>query len=118
MDAEPSYSEQWRDWRKRRNIVWLIFLGYIPGVIAIFFSVLFLFRLIGLPAAWDGPAFYAIAGSWMFSFIVAGIYAGYFPCPRCHKPFFVTWWYRNPFARKCVHCGLPKWANSGIPDAN
>lgn len=40
-----------------------------------------------------------------------------FSCPRCHKWFFATW-YRNPFARKCVHCGLPKWANSEPPISN
>jgi hypothetical protein len=34
-----------------------------------------------------------------------------FPCPRCGKWFFAKWWYHNNFARKCVHCGLPKWAD-------
>jgi len=37
------------------------------------------------------------------------------PCPRCKLPFCIvgrniyalTW--RNPFARKCVNCGLKKW---------
>jgi hypothetical protein len=33
------------------------------------------------------------------------------PCPRCGEPFFRTWWYHNPFARKCAHCGLRKSAS-------
>jgi hypothetical protein len=23
----------------------------------------------------------------------------------------MTWWYHNSFARRCIHCGLPKWAD-------
>src|SRR5262245_40365544 len=44
------------------------------------------------------------------------IFAHGFRCPRCHKPFFHTAWFRNDFARRCVHCGLPKYASSD-PDA-
>jgi len=48
-------------------------------------------------------------------FFVSGEYV-YWSCPRCGKPFhyvagrFVRW--MNPFARLCVHCGLPKWVDS------
>ena len=39
----------------------------------------------------------------------------YWSCPRCGKPFhYVARWYgtwNNPFARRCLHCGLPKWAD-------
>ena len=41
--------------------------------------------------------------------------ASHFACPRCRKPFYRTWWH-NGFARKCVHCGLPKWSERD-PDA-
>jgi len=38
----------------------------------------------------------------------------YWLCPRCGQPFhyMVGWLGRvnNPFARRCVHCGLPKWS--------
>jgi hypothetical protein len=37
----------------------------------------------------------------------------YWLCPRCGEPFhyYVGWLGRlnNPFASRCVHCGLPKW---------
>ena len=30
------------------------------------------------------------------------------PCPRCGKPFHRDGPWRNPFARRCESCGLPK----------
>jgi hypothetical protein len=41
---------------------------------------------------------------------VAGRHVATFPCPRCEERFGATRSYHNPFARKCVHCGLPKGA--------
>src|SRR5262245_10047254 len=41
---------------------------------------------------------------------------GSWACPRCGKPFqrvqrtFSNW--SNPFTGKCLHCGLPKWAET------
>lgn len=37
-------------------------------------------------------------------------------CPRCGRAFFFAKGYRNPFARRCMHCGLPKWRRSPGPD--
>jgi hypothetical protein len=38
----------------------------------------------------------------------------YWLCPKCGQPFhyMVGWLGRanNPFARRCVHCGLPNWS--------
>jgi Zn ribbon nucleic-acid-binding protein len=116
VDSEPDYSEQWRDLRRRRLIAWLWFLGYVPGVAAIFATAYLLISLVGLPRAWIDGAFYVIAGAWMVVAYLAGHRAMAFPCPRCKQPFFRTWWYFNSFARKCVHCGLPKWANSKDSD--
>jgi hypothetical protein len=31
-------------------------------------------------------------------------------CPRCGEPFHWKGLYYNDFARRCVRCGLPKWA--------
>lgn len=45
----------------------------------------------------------------------------YWSCPRCGEPFHSrTKWYgrwNNPFARRCVHCGLPKLQDTD-PDPN
>jgi hypothetical protein len=34
-------------------------------------------------------------------------------CPRCGEPFHSTTWAYNGFARRCMHCHLPKWAPAG-----
>gem|GEM_PF-922354 len=31
-------------------------------------------------------------------------------CPQCHRRFFTNFIVTNQFSRKCMHCGLPKWA--------
>ena len=57
------------------------------------------------------PAF-ALAFAWMAFFVIAGNVFVRFPCPRCGKAFFAKWWYQNTFARRCVHCGLPKYVEA------
>lgn len=97
-------------------MVWAVFLSYIPGVFTIFLVVgLPLSALTRIKADYFG---YAVATCWIAAYGVAGVRAAWFPCPRCGKPFFARWWYRNPFARQCVHCGLPKWANSEMPSSS
>jgi endogenous inhibitor of DNA gyrase (YacG/DUF329 family) len=110
MDMKADYAAAWRDFRRRRMIFCAVFLGYMPGVLALFFVV-------GLPLASltevkSDYFFYAIALCWMAALLVTSIRAAHFPCPGCGKRFFATWWSRNPFARKCLHCDLPKWATS------
>jgi hypothetical protein len=82
-------------------------------------GVMLLFIAIGLPLATLSGIkpdyfFFPIAGSWVLAFLIVGWRLNWFRCPRCRNRFFSTWWYHNPFARKCVHCGLPKWANSDL----
>jgi hypothetical protein len=36
-------------------------------------------------------------------------------CPSCGRCFHVCWWHGNVFARRCVHCGLPRWATKQEP---
>jgi hypothetical protein len=95
------YEAQWTEYRRRRRVFWLIFVTYIPGVF-----------LIGVPLGnifnSETPAV-VTALMWMAAFAIAGWRTTYWRCPRCRKRFFATW-YVNQFARKCVHCGLKKWA--------
>jgi urea transporter len=42
--------------------------------------------------------------------VVAHLRRMFWACPRCGRAFHVTWWFGNAFARRCVHCGLPKWS--------
>ncbi len=116
MSVQSDYEAGWRDLKRRRIIFWAVFLGYIPGTMAVFL-------LVGLPvSALTGikPDYFfaAIALCWMVAFVVTSLRMTLFSCPRCKKSFFASWWYHNSFARKCVHCGLPKWANSEGPNSN
>ena len=103
MDASIHHCH-WQNYKRRRLWFFAIWLGYIPGVFALGYP---LTRLFGS----DIPI-YVVAGAWMLAFAASGIYMSAFPCPSCHKPFFYTWWFHNPFARRCVHCGFPKWRDS------
>jgi len=97
-----TYEEQWKSYRRRSRLSWLVFLTYIPGVL-----------IIGVPLrdifSSDIPV-YVVAGLWILALIVIGNYAIAWRCPRCGEPFFKGSWYYNSFARRCVHCKLPKWS--------
>ena len=93
----------WDEYRRRRNLAWFAFLAYVPVCFVVAVLSMRLFSTFT-------PAF-AVAIAWMIFSVIAGNLALRFPCPRCGKWFFAKWWYHNNFARKCVHCGLPKWAD-------
>src|SRR5262245_55466552 len=106
---KADYSAAWHNFRRRRMIAWAVLLGLVPGM-ALFSAVsVLLSKFTGIEPDYF---MYPVAGVWMAAVIVTSMREQYFPCPRCGKRFFATWWYQNPFARKCVHCGLPKWAGS------
>src|SRR5262249_54196259 len=99
----------WRSCQFRERLLFLIWLGYIPGVSAI-----------GIPLAkryGSETPFIIVAALWMAAGAVAGISLSLFKCPRCRKPFFLgKWLSSNPMARKCMRCGLPKWAEAEVGD--
>ena len=107
--AQDEYTLAWREYRSRARLAWLLFLGYMPGVGLIW-------SLIGATVGWDstpgGVARTIVALSWMVALGIAGNRAARFRCPRCGRPFFSATLYHNSFARRCVHCGLPKWASA------
>jgi hypothetical protein len=98
-----SYDTAWQEYRKRRNIGWLIFLGYVPGVMLVV--------MLTSPLVHSFVPGFVAAGVWMVGAVVWGNYTIRWKCPRCQRPFFATWWHYNSFARKCVHCGLHKWSS-------
>ena len=102
MSASTHKHYSWQNYRQRRLWFFAIFLGYIPGVLALGFPLTWLFGS-------DIP-FYIVGGAWMLAFVISSIYMSSFPCPSCHRAFFFTWWHHNPLARRCVHCGFPKWS--------
>jgi hypothetical protein len=99
-----SYQGQWEQYRRRRNLFWVVWATYLPGV-----------ATIGLALRWalgsDIPI-YVVAVAWMAMFLVCGNRMAAWKCPRCDRSFFMRVWANNPLATKCSHCGLHKWANS------
>jgi Zn ribbon nucleic-acid-binding protein len=93
------YRVAWSAYVRRRNLLALVFLGYIPWGIVMLFAM-----KLGMPqrAAW------ILILVWFVMFPVAAIRFSFWSCPRCHKPFYSKWWYSNHFARKCVYCGLSR----------
>jgi hypothetical protein len=101
------YREQWQRYRKLRNLFMWIFLGYFPVVFAFTVIVSKLFHSLA-------PGF-LLAGGWMLALVVVGTRLSEWWCPRCGKWYSATWGYNKGFfARKCVNCGLLKYADSSF----
>ena len=95
--------DPWEEYRRRRNLAVFAFLGYVPLVFVIAVAAEHLFQS-------STPGF-VVGFGWMAFFLVTSIRCQSFKCPRCRKWSFAKWWYHNSLARKCVHCGLPKYAS-------
>ncbi len=93
----------WEEYRRRRKVWLFAVIGYVPIVFAVALLSMSLFSTFT-------PAF-VVAFVWMAFLAIAGNLVIRFPCPRCGKWFFARWWYYNGFARRCVHCGLPKYTD-------
>lgn len=95
--------DAWSAYRKKRWVVVLVFLGFLPIGFPLAVA---LSRLSG-----SGSAFYMVAFGWALALVVVYVRLAFFPCPRCGKAYFSRWWYYNPLSGACVHCGLPKWSH-------
>jgi hypothetical protein len=100
---EMNYDENWRDLRSRIRLFWFVWLSGVP-LIALVAAALD--RILPKIANQTGVG---LVIAWMVAFVAAGIYRQAFKCPRCGKWYFWTGLYHNPFARKCLHCGLRRW---------
>ena len=107
MTRPSHYAEAWNDYRKRRLVFAAVLLSYVPGV---WLVAVPLSSLTGIKSDYLG---YPAAGAWMLAFLITSARLTLFPCPRCGKHFVKSWWLHNPFARRCLHCHLQKWATSG-----
>jgi hypothetical protein len=110
-DLRPgdAYWSNWRDMSRREIVSGLTLLAWIP----ITFVLLLLLTLLDLQATdshGNSVWFIPCALVALSPFIVSRVWAHFWPCPRCTQPFFGDWWFSCPFARNCVHCGLPRYA--------
>jgi hypothetical protein len=90
--TDKSIREGLRDIRFRRRWLWLVFLGYLPVM-----------ATLSLLGEWMFPW---AAYVWMGLFMGAVMYVWASRCPRCGERFHFRWAFSNPWARKCLHCGL------------
>jgi len=104
-----NYDANWRDLRTRIRLFWFAWLSG-PSMLLIVTVLHLIFPKL---ANWNRTGVGLIV-MWMVTFVAAGIYRQAFRCPRCGKWYFSTWLYHNPYARKCLHCGLRRWT----PTAN
>jgi hypothetical protein len=54
----------------------------------------------------DGAALAALQAAWLTGSIASIGWLAAFPCPSCGRPFHWTWWWANPIAQECLHCGF------------
>jgi hypothetical protein len=106
IQAIVSNEQQWKDYRRRRNLLAFAFIGFVPIVGTLGYLTK---RFLDTDLPFD-----IIAPCWAAFFAVAGIRLQLFTCPRCRKRFFMKFLYRNPFASRCLHCGLAKYSESSL----
>jgi hypothetical protein len=99
------YAEGLADIRRRRRLLWVAFVGYIPAVMVLTPLVQSIAR--------PNNALLIVVVSWMALFVVAGFRIDWARCPRCGKHFHATVLWHNPWARRCLHCGLHVKADEG-----
>jgi hypothetical protein len=108
--ADGPYSAAWRRYRLWSWAFWIVFVSYLPAMASL--------NRVLRPMRDSGNVIFFAALLWMVAFAVIGYQKSNFECPRCGELFFRKFddrrwrrdWLHNPFARRCMHCGLPKWA--------
>ena len=97
----------WDEYRRRRRAVRLALLLFplwlVPGAMIQHFVIDYGYDANGL------VTLIIVMLPPMACLVVTHLRLMHWPCPRCGRSFHVSWLYGNPFARRCVNCGLPKW---------
>src|SRR4051812_9740050 len=82
--STQSQTFSWQNYRRRRFWFFVIWVTYVPGVFVLGYPLSRLFD--------SGVPIYILAGAWMVAFIRSANYMELFPCPKCHRAFFRTFW--------------------------
>ncbi|APW62847.1 hypothetical protein [Paludisphaera borealis] len=96
----------WDEYKRRRHVFWLALLLiplWLSGAIVLEFLTGREFP----PTGW--VTLLTVLLPPMLCLMVARLRLIFWPCPCCGRPFFLrlgNYW----FTRRCLHCGLPKWA--------
>src|SRR4051812_22992996 len=105
------HSLAWKKYRRLRAQAWVVCLGGFVLELGLLAGMTLILGPAGfhrtVPIVLGG-----IAVAWAVATMILGHRYQRWPCPRCGRPFGKTFWWHNPFARQCVHCGLRKWSGS------
>ena len=106
-DVSPTdpYYANWRELLRRGRHAAVAFLGFIVGSAA----SMFLFEA-PVTARFGGLASLTLVLPWAAWWMIALAHRSAAACPRCGSSFFLRRGFRNPFARRCVNCGLAIWS--------
>ena len=96
----------WAEYKASRRLSWMLFFGGPPVVLLLGGIPAELLEIMAL--------FWVVAIPWMIAWYFVSMRAVWLLCPRCGKRFFTKGWFTNTWAKRCMHCGLPKWSE---PDA-
>jgi predicted RNA-binding Zn-ribbon protein involved in translation (DUF1610 family) len=96
------YVAAWRRQRVRERLGWIVPLG---GAALLIIAIQISISLTH-SAKWLNP----VGIIWFIASVVVSMHWCAFDCPRCGNAFYYRPFRRNGFARRCMNCGLPKWA--------
>lgn len=97
------YYPNWVDLRRRRLAFRLALLGCLPVTIG-------LAVICGMLFDNHQSSFFLVAIPTLLVLVVLNWRRANWPCPRCGKPFYNSWFVYWPYADNCSHCGLPEYA--------
>ena len=106
LKTSDAYYPNWADLRERTLLAWMVLLAFCGPA---FFVPWVLLRSVmePRPAYWCSGAIAVVLVAW------ARVHQTRWPCPRCGRAFYATWYMYNPFINGCLHCGLPEYAPHG-----
>lgn len=103
------YSNEWEEFRKmRRSKLFVVIAGVL--------ILLLVPPSNHVPKPIGTALGYVLFAGWIV--VTLTLFVSYsqfacWDCPRCGKPYHMKsgflWRWINPFARRCLHCKLPKW---------
>ena len=91
--------------RHHRRVAFWLSVAFLPGGVALGIIANLITR--------SQLAAVIVAGAWMGVMVVSSVRVGNAPCPRCGDRFHVGRWWSNPWATRCLSCGLHLRADEG-----
>jgi hypothetical protein len=103
---DPNYVARWRSYRRWRLAAIISYLGWVP------YGLLVMFTADAFGVGRSSPVRLVPMFAWLLFFAVVAVGLSTMRCPRCEETFFMRmpWPGHWPFAGRCLHCELPKWA--------